>query len=109
MTFDDKARTETGSCEDSLFPDTGNYNELANTDEIQEYGALSAAMPDVRDGLNAHQRVVMSCLEAIQAERPGRSVPTVMLYGRVLEHINISEAQLQQLLASLGVSSAATC
>jgi hypothetical protein len=45
-------------------------------------------LPDVRDGLT-------------QKERGGRDVPTVMLYGRVVEHVNISEQELQLLLQRL--------
>ena len=49
---------------------------------------------DVRDGLTRKERVVLYCIDQIQKERGGRNVPTVMLYGRVVEHINISEQEL---------------
>jgi len=58
-------------------------------------------LSDVRDGLSREERIVLYCLEQIQKERGGRNVPTVMLYGRVVEHINISEYELQDILQSL--------
>ena len=58
-------------------------------------------LPDVRDGLTRKERIVLFCLEQLQQERGGRNVPTVMLYGRVVEHINISEQELQQMLQRL--------
>lgn len=58
-------------------------------------------LPDVRDGLTRKERIVLYCINEIQKERGGRNVPTVMLYGRVLEHINISEQELQFILQRL--------
>lgn len=58
-------------------------------------------LPDVRDGLTRKERIVLYCIDQIQKERGGRNVPTVMLYGRVLEHINVSEAELQLILQRL--------
>lgn len=60
-------------------------------------------IPDVRDGLTRIERIVLYVLRETQRERNGRSVPTAMLYGRVLEHINISEDELQSSLDRLGV------
>lgn len=57
--------------------------------------------PDVRDGLTRKERIVLTCIHEIQKERGGRNVPTVMLYGRVVEHINISEQELQLILQRL--------
>jgi hypothetical protein len=62
-----------------------------------------ALLPDVRDGLTRAQRIVMYEIHKAQQETGRESVPTVMLYGRVVEHINISEAELQAILQSLGV------
>ncbi len=53
---------------------------------------------DVRDGLNRRERIVLYCLHELQRERKGRNVPTVMLYGRVVEHVNMSEQELQSIL-----------
>jgi len=58
-------------------------------------------LPDVRDGLSRKERIVLYCIDQIQKERSGRNVPTVMLYGRVLEHVNISEHELQFILQRL--------
>ena len=57
-----------------------------------------ANIPDVRDGLTRKERVVLYCLDQCQKERNGRYVPTVMLYGRVVEHIDMSETELQFIL-----------
>jgi len=58
-------------------------------------------LPDVRDGLTRKERIVLYCIDQIQKERDGRNVPTVMLYGRVVEHINISEDELQLIVQRL--------
>ncbi len=58
-------------------------------------------LPDVRDGLTRNERVVLYCIDQLQKERGGRNVPTVMLYGRVVEHMNISEDELQRILQRL--------
>ncbi|MEJ2347437.1 MAG: hypothetical protein P8090_18990 [Gammaproteobacteria bacterium] len=58
-------------------------------------------IPDVRDGLTRKERVVLLCIDEIQKERGGRNVPTAMLYGRVVEHVNISEDELQRILQRL--------
>lgn len=56
------------------------------------------ALPDVRDGLTRVERIVLYVLSETQRELRGRSVPTAMLYGRVVEHIDITEAELQRIL-----------
>ena len=58
-------------------------------------------IPDARDGLTRNERIVLYCLNQIQKERNGRNVPTAMLYGRVVEHVNISEQELQGILQRL--------
>ena len=60
-----------------------------------------ANIPDVRDGLTRVERVILYCLHQCQNERNGRNVPTVMLYGRVVEHIDISEQELVGVLQRL--------
>ena len=55
-------------------------------------------LPDVRDGLTRVERIVLTCLHEAQQELGGRNVPTAMLYGRVVEKVNISEAQLVAVL-----------
>lgn len=56
-------------------------------------------IPDVRDGLTHTERTVLYCLQQAQLELGNRSVPTIMLYGRVLENIDISEAEFQAILS----------
>jgi hypothetical protein len=55
-------------------------------------------IPDARDGLTRTERVILYVLQKAEQERGGRNVPTAMLYGRVLEYIDISEAELQACL-----------
>ncbi|HRI66709.1 MAG TPA: hypothetical protein PK156_20830 [Polyangium sp.] len=58
-------------------------------------------LPDVRDGLTRVERVILFVLKQTQEELGGRNVPTAMLYGRVVEHINISVDEFQRTLARL--------
>lgn len=58
-------------------------------------------LPDVRDGLTRKQRIILYCLDQLQKERDGRNVPTAMLYGRVLEHIDMSLEELQTAITVL--------
>lgn len=55
-------------------------------------------LPDVRDGLTRKERVVLWCLKQAEAERHGRMVSTAMLYGRVVEHVNIDVPEFQRIL-----------
>lgn len=56
-------------------------------------------IPDVRDGLTKKERAIMYCLQQAQQERGGRNVPTVMLYGRVVELVDISPEEFQTILS----------
>lgn len=56
-------------------------------------------LPDVRDGLTKKERVILYTLQQAQQELGGRSVPTIMLYGRVLEKIDISRDEFQSILS----------
>lgn len=69
----------------------------------EQWQAVQEAIPDVRDGLTRTERVILYVLNETQRELNGRNVPTVMLYGRVLEYVNISEAELHVYLDRLGV------
>ncbi|BES73228.1 hypothetical protein RE428_42460 [Marinobacter nanhaiticus D15-8W] len=60
-------------------------------------------IPDVRDGLTRTERIILHVLNETQKELNGRSVPTVMLYGRVVEYVNLTEAELHVYLDRLGV------
>ncbi len=59
-------------------------------------------LPDVRDGLTRAERVVLHVLAELERERGPRPVATAELYGRVVEYIPMSTAQLQAILARLG-------
>lgn len=59
-------------------------------------------LPDARDGLTRLERVILHVLNETRRELGGRDVPTAMLYGRVLEYVNLSEAELQMYLTRLG-------
>jgi hypothetical protein len=65
------------------------------------------ALPDARDGLTRLQRIILYELNNAQKEPwlQGRTVPTPLLYGRVVEHIDVSEEDfimvLRQLLGRL--------
>ena len=58
-------------------------------------------LPDIRDGLTRKERIVLHCLQQLQTERNGCNAPTVMLYGRVSEYVNMSEDELQLILQRL--------
>ena len=58
-------------------------------------------LPDVRDGLTRIERIVLWQLHETQREFPGRNVPTATLYGRVVEHANISEPEFMRVLSRL--------
>lgn len=57
-------------------------------------------VPDARDGLTRLERVILWQLRELEAERGG-SVPTAMLYGRVVEHVDVSVDEFQATLARL--------
>lgn len=72
------------------------------------------ALPDVRDGLTRLERIVLFELHRLERElgvgQVGRKqrVPTAMLYGRVVEHIDVREDELVRLLARLGARESST-
>ncbi len=56
-------------------------------------------IPDVRDGLTRRERIVLWCLSELQKERDNRHVPTAMLYGSVVEYVDMSVEEMQSILA----------
>ncbi|HEA52521.1 hypothetical protein LCGC14_1519130 [marine sediment metagenome] len=68
-----------------------------------EWPAILDVIPDARDGLTRTERLILYLVHQNQEERNGRNVPTVMLYGRVLEYVDMSEAELHVYLDRLGV------
>lgn len=59
------------------------------------------AVPDVRDGLTRTERIIVWQLGVLQAEYPNRGVPTAALYGRVVEHVSLSEPEFLRMLQRL--------
>jgi hypothetical protein len=60
-----------------------------------------ADLPDARDGLTRLERVILWQLQLAERERGGASVPTAMLYGRVVEHVSVSVEEFQRVLQRL--------
>jgi hypothetical protein len=58
-------------------------------------------LPDARDGLTRLERVILYELSRAEREFNGRRVPTPVLYGRVVEHINVGIPEFQKVLARL--------
>ena len=58
-------------------------------------------LSDVRDGLTSRERIVLQCLYDLQQERGGRDVPTGMLYGTVVEYVDMSIEEMQSILVRL--------
>lgn len=58
-------------------------------------------LPDVRDGLTRRERIVLWCLSDLQKVRGERHVPTVMLYGSVVEYVDVSVEEMQAIIARL--------
>jgi hypothetical protein len=56
---------------------------------------------DLRDGLTRIERVVMHELHEAKREYGERMVPTALLYGRVVEHVNMSVEEFQAVLQRL--------
>ena len=70
-------------------------------DELDD---LLENIPDVRDGLTRTERIILYVLRESQRELGERSVPTAMLYGRVLEYVDMSEAELNAWLQRLNMA-----
>ena len=58
-------------------------------------------IPDVRDGLSRLERVILWQLDLARRELGRASVPTALLYGRVVEHVDVSVERFQAALAKL--------
>jgi len=58
-------------------------------------------LPDARDGLTRLERVILWQLREAQKERGGANVPTALLYGRVVEHVDVSIEEFQRVLQRL--------
>jgi len=71
--------------------------------KADDLDTLLETIPDVRDGLTRTERIILYVLNETRRELNGRNVPTVMLYGRVLEYVNISEQEFHVYLDRLGI------
>lgn len=69
----------------------------------EDWDTILETIPDVRDGLTRTERIILHVLHETQRALGDRSVPTVMLYGRVVEYVNLSEAEFHVYLDRLGV------
>ncbi len=58
-------------------------------------------LPDVRDGLTRLERVILWQIDVVRRELDREQVPTAMLYGRVVEYVDVSVAEFQATLARL--------
>ena len=58
-----------------------------------------SGIPDVRDGLTGKERAVLYCLQQTQWELNGGHVPAMMLYGRVVELVDISQEEFQAIVS----------
>lgn len=58
-------------------------------------------VPDVRDGLTRKERTVLRILHETQREMGGRGVAMAMLYGRVIEHLDVSQEELMAIVQRL--------
>ncbi|MGC4122657.1 MAG: hypothetical protein QM765_50420 [Myxococcales bacterium] len=66
----------------------------------EEKGRALDRIPDVRDGLTRLERAILVVLAQTQREL-GHEVPTAMLYGRVLELVDVGQQEFQETLARL--------
>ena len=58
-------------------------------------------IPDARDGLTRKERVVLWVLRRAEGERRGRGVRAAMLYGRVIEHVDMSIEEFMHIVERL--------
>jgi hypothetical protein len=58
-------------------------------------------LPDVRDGLSRLERVILWQIDVLRRERGRPDVPTTMLYGRVVEHVDVSVETFKATLSHL--------
>jgi hypothetical protein len=63
--------------------------------------SINDIIPDARDGLNRKERVILYCLHEAQKEFVGLNVPTALLYGRVIEQLDMSQHEFQSILSRM--------
>lgn len=62
---------------------------------------MTRLLPDARDGLTRLERIILVELARARRELGREDVPTALLYGRVVERVDVSVAELQATLARL--------
>ena len=73
--------------------------ELNRADWQELRSASGKRAEALREQMATRRRRIAALIEELGREY----VPTVMLYGRVVEHVTISEAEFQAVLQTLGV------
>lgn len=58
-------------------------------------------LPDARDGLTRLERIILWQLHEAQKERGDANVPSALLYGRVVEYVDVSIDEFQRVLQRL--------
>ncbi len=75
------------------------YTRQLRTDRLKGNDCLE--LPDVRDGLTRLERAILHELARAQRELAQRDVPSTLLYGRVVEHMNVGPREFQRALTRL--------
>ena len=60
--------------------------------------AKGSNLPDVRDGLSYSERIVPWCFYELKQQYGDRQIPTSLLYGRVVEHVDMSVGDMKSVL-----------
>jgi len=71
---------------------------IAEKGQVSDFDNIEY-VPDARDGLTKKERAILYCLHQAQQELGDRNVPTILLYGRVLELVDISKEEFQSILS----------
>jgi len=59
-------------------------------------------IPDVRDGLNEVERAILAVLHDARKEYGDRMIPIALIYGRVVEILDLSWEEFQRALSKVG-------
>jgi hypothetical protein len=100
-------RSQLGDRDDERAPEAGRdghertSDQRRDGDEEREIPIRVDQLPDARDGLTRLERIILWQLHEAHQETGRESIPTAMLYGRVVEHINISVEEFQTVLTRL--------
>lgn len=62
---------------------------------------MTDELRDARDGLTRLERIILWQLDLAQKEAGGANVKTALLYGRVIEHIDVSVDEFQRVVQRL--------